>query len=724
MPLKVIFSDLDGTLLDSVDYSFEAARPMLGVIKSSNVPLVLCSSKTRAEIEIYRHRMDNGHPFISENGGGIFIPQNYFTAPFEAIESEGYQLIKLGISYEEIRGRFIRLREKYKAKVRGFGDMTPSEIAILTGLSPEEAILAKQRDFEEPFVFEGEPDKNFLQAIEDDGLHWTQGRIFHIMGKHDKGRAVRLLISLYEMQSGTITSIGLGDSLNDLPMLQTVDYPVLAMHENGSFDARVNINGLIRTKLAGPAGWNEALQHLLSDEYPSFAASAPGRKHENLANIFNAALTAVNPYNAVCNALKLEGSHLYAADTCYDLAKFDRLIVIGAGKASSHMAMAIEKLLGAQIAAGLVITKEDHTAPLKFIEQIEASHPVPNAAGMEGAQRIMQMAKSADEKTLVICLLSGGASALMAAPVSGLELQDKQQVTGLLLKSGATINELNAVRKHLSAIKGGRLAQAAYPAQMVALILSDVIGNPLDVIASGPTAQDNSSFADAMAVIRKYGLEEKIPARAINYLKRGMAEQETETVKASDPCLETTRNVIVGDINLALQAAAEKARQLGYVTEIANTKLQGEARDTARLLAQDARDRLHKLATDNKLCLLYGGETTVTVKGHGKGGRNQELALAFALETSGMEGIVLLSAGTDGGDGPTDAAGAIVDGNTIQSANKLGLDPYQYLNDNDSYSFFRQFDTLSGEQAHFITGPTGTNVMDIQIILIEKLCKP
>lgn len=724
MPIKAIFSDLDGTLLDSTDYSFEAARPMLGVINANNVPLVLCSSKTRAEMETYRNQMGIKHPFISENGGGIFIPAQYFSVPFEAAENEGYQVIKLGISYEEIRGRFIRLREKCGAKVRGFGDMAPGEITALTGLTPEEAILAKQRDFEEPFVFDGEPDNHFLSAIEEDGLCWTQGRIFHIMGNHDKGRAVKLLISLYEKQSGTITSIGLGDSLNDLPMLQAVDYPVLTMHKDGSFDERINITGLIRTKLAGPAGWNEALLQLLSNEYPESNASALVGKYKNLVTIFNAALTAADPYNAVHNALRLTDGHLHVNGACYDLAKFDRIMVIGAGKASSRMALAVENLLGERISAGLVITKEGHTVPLKAIRQIEASHPVPNAAGLEGAQQIMEMAKSADESTFIICLLSGGASALMVSPTDGLNLQDKQQVTGLLLKSGANINELNAVRKHLSAIKGGRLAQAAYPAQMVTLILSDVIGDRLDVIASGPTTQDESSFADAVSIIDKYGLQEKIPARVTEYLQRGLAGNESETVKAKDPCLATTRNIIVAGISLALQAAAEKARLFGYATEIISAELQGEARNAARLLAQDTRNRLNSLPDGSRLCLLYGGETTVTVRGSGKGGRNQELALAFALETQGLEGVTLLSAGTDGGDGPTDAAGAIIDGNTVSLANRFGLDPRQYLNNNDSYSFFQQFDALAGELAHFMTGPTGTNVMDIQIILIEKLCKP
>lgn len=716
----IIFTDLDGTLLDPETYSFKEALPALSLIQQRGIPLILCSSKTRAEMEGYRHRLNNDHPFISENGGGVFIPPGYFSIPVEAKTISGYQVITFGTPYADIRYHFTRLRKRIPVPVRGFADMSAEEVAALTGLSWDEAMLAKQRDFDEPFIFEGVPDQRFLRAIESMDMRWTQGRIFHIMGKHDKGRAANLLKSLYERQYGPVTSIGLGDSLNDLPMLQAVDRPVLVRHEDGSFDTRINIPGMLRTRLSGPAGWNETMLQLLSGEDSGTKVSNPIGQHGNMTGIFNAALIAVDPCNAVHNTVRVEENFLHVADTRYDLAQFNRIMVIGAGKATARMAQAIEKLLGERISSGLIIVKEGHTARLKIIEQVAASHPVPNAAGLEGAQRILKMAQAADEKTLVICLLSGGASALLASPVNGVTLQDKQEATALLLNAGAAIGELNAVRKHLSAVKGGRLAQAVYPAQMVVLILSDVIGDRLDVIASGPTAADESSFADAWSVILKYALQERIPARVSQYLQRGMAGQGAETVKNGDPCLATTRNTIVGGISLALDAAAEKAQQLGFAAEIITAKLQGEARDAARIMAQSTRARLPTLQAGDRLCLLCGGETTVTVRGPGKGGRNQELALAFALEIEGLEGISLLSAGTDGGDGPTNAAGAIVDGNTATRARNFGLDPAQYLNDNDSYSFFRQFDTLSGEQTHLITGPTGTNVMDIQIMLLEK----
>ena len=309
-------------------------------------------------------------------------------------------------------------------------------------------------------------------------------------------------------------------------------------------------------------------------------------------DIFNAALAAVDPYNAVLKAASVEHDHLQVAGANYDLATFERIIVVGAGKATARMALAVESLLGNRIAAGLIVVKEGHTAPLKIIEQVEASHPVPNEAGIAGAQRILNMVRAADEKTLVICLLSGGASALLVAPVEGVTLQDKQEATRLLLNAGASINELNAVRKHLSAVKGGRLAQAAYPAQLVTLIVSDVIGDPLDVIASGPTSPDNSTFADAWAVIEKFGLQEKLPPRVADYLQRGIAGQVPETVKANDPCLNKTRNVIVASIRQALDAAQEIAAQLGFSAKTISDTLQGEARDAARFLAQAARDEL------------------------------------------------------------------------------------------------------------------------------------
>ncbi|MDH4286411.1 MAG: DUF4147 domain-containing protein [Gallionella sp.] len=718
MQKTVIFSDLDGTLLDTKSYSFKDALPALKLVKTRDIPLVLCSSKTRVEIEACRQRMHNLHPFISENGGGIFIPQNYFPASAESKPLGGYRLIVLGTAYVEIRSHFVALREQLGAKVRGFADMTPDEVAELTGLSSDEACLAKQRDFDEPFVFDGSPDEDFLRAIEANGLRWTQGRIFHIMGNHDKGRAVNILMSLYRHQYGGVTSIGLGDSLNDLPMLMSVEHPVLIRHEDGSFDSRIAIPRLLKTLHSGPAGWNEVVLQLLAQEPDGNFSALIDR--QNLADIFNAALAAVDPYNAVLKAAMVGHNQLQVAGAQYDLAAYDRIIVIGAGKATARMALAIESLLGTKIAAGLIVVKDGHKAPLSVIEQVEAAHPVPSEAGIAGAQRILQMVRAADEKTLVICLFSGGASALLVAPATGLTLQDKQDTTGLLLNAGASINELNAVRKHLSSVKGGGLARAAYPAQMVTLILSDVIGDPLDVIASGPTAQDNSTFAEAWAVIMKYGLQGKLPQRAADYLQRGIAGQVPETVKANDPSLGKTHNVIVASICQALAAAKEKAEQLGYASKTISATLQGEARDAARFLAQAARAELAEMQPGERRCLLSGGETTVTVRGTGKGGRNQELALAFALEIEGRHGVSLLSAGTDGGDGPTDAAGAMVDGATASRARHLGINPRAYLDDNNSYVFFQQFDEVSGSRSHFKPGPTGTNVMDIQIVLLNK----
>ncbi|MDD5405152.1 MAG: HAD-IIB family hydrolase, partial [Sulfuricella sp.] len=334
----VIFTDLDGTLLDAARYSFADALPALNVIQARDIPLVLCSSKTRAEIEACRQRMRNHHPFVSENGGGIFIPQGYFSTAFEAATSDGYRLITLGMPYAEVRSHFVLLRERLAARVRGFGDMTVEEVAELTGLSRDDAMLARQRDFDEPFIFDGAPDERFLQAIEDAGLRWTEGRLFHIMGNHDKGRAVERLKTLYAREHGAITSIGLGDSLNDLPMLQAVDRPVLIRHEDGRFDSRIALTGLVKTQSPGPAGWNEAVLQLLrsSDESPRTI----------LSGIFNAALAAVDPRLAVRNAARIENGCLTVAGAAYPLENFSRIVVVGAGKAAAGMAQAIEELLG------------------------------------------------------------------------------------------------------------------------------------------------------------------------------------------------------------------------------------------------------------------------------------------------------------------------------------------------------------------------------------------
>lgn len=439
-----------------------------------------------------------------------------------------------------------------------------------------------------------------------------------------------------------------------------------------------------------------------------------------MLKMFAEALAAVDPYRAVQQAVRVENGRLEAAGEAYDLDRFDRVVVLGAGKAAARMAGAVEEYLGDRVDAGIIVVKYGHTGPLRRIEQIEASHPLPDAAGMRGAERIRRMANAADEKTMIVCVLSGGASALLVLPETGITLEAKQKTTDLLLKAGASIHEVNAVRKHLSLIKGGRLAQAAYPATVLTLILSDVIGNALDVIASGPTAPDPSTFADAAAVIEKYGLGPTLPAEVTARIRRGVEGREPETAKSRDACFVKTRNIIVGSLSPALEAACVVAKEHGFSAEIVTAELQGEAREAARLLAEAAVLRRERLARGGRACLLYGGETTVRVRGKGIGGRNQELALAFAAEIEGIPGISLLSAGTDGTDGPTDAAGAIVDGGTAKRAREAGLEPLDYLERNDSYSFFRRLDSETGQKSHILTGPTGTNVMDIQIICIEK----
>lgn len=458
----------------------------------------------------------------------------------------------------------------------------------------------------------------------------------------------------------------------------------------------------------------------LTEDNSEAGSSVPAHR-QDMVGIFEAALAAVDPFTAVLKAVRVGNGQLFVADVKYDLASFERIIVVGAGKATARMALALETLLGDKISAGLIVVKEGHTAPLMVIDQVEAAHPVPDQAGIAGTQRILGMARAADEKTLVIGLISGGASALLVAPIEGITLQDKQEATRLLLNAGATINELNAVRKHLSAVKGGRLAQAAFPAQLVTLIISDVIGDPLDVIASGPTSPDNSTFAEAWAAIAKYGLQDRLPSRVADYLQRGIAGLVPETVKKNDPCLATTRNVIVASIRQALAAAHESAAQLGFSAKTLSDNLHGEARDAAHLLAQAARSEMAGMKPNERRCLLGGGETTVTVRGTGMGGRNQELALAFALEIEGDQGVSLLSAGTDGSDGPNDAAGAIVDGKTATLSRTLGMDPRRFLDNNDSYTFFQRFDTASGTRSHLKTGPTGTNVMDVQIVILHKI---
>jgi glycerate 2-kinase len=403
----------------------------------------------------------------------------------------------------------------------------------------------------------------------------------------------------------------------------------------------------------------------------------------------------------VLRHVRREGEVLIAGGRRYDLTAVRNVYVIGAGKASARMAVAVERLLGRRITSGLI--NAPNAIKLRRIEISEAGHPIPDRRGVAGAKRIAQMASDAGAGDLVICLISGGASALLPLPAPPVTLAEKQKTTRSLLHSGANIHEINCVRKHLSLIKGGRLARLAYPATLLTLILSDVIGDDPDVVGSGPTAPDLTTFADARAILEKYRIWSKVP-RTVRERVSSAAE---DTPKRGDKIFSKTRNVIVGSNALAVDAAAIEARRLGFHTLVLSTFLEGEAREAARVHAGIAR----KIRTP-PACVISGGETTVTVRGNGLGGRNQEFALAAAIEIADLPGTVILSGGTDGTDGPTDAAGAVADGTTIARAEALGLDAAEFLRNNDSYHYFEAIGDL------IKTGPTGTNVADIQVILV------
>ena len=437
------------------------------------------------------------------------------------------------------------------------------------------------------------------------------------------------------------------------------------------------------------------------------------RAREDVLAIFQAGVKAVDPAQAIKNHLKLEENRLIVGEKTTDLSGFDRISVIGAGKASAAMARAMEKILDERLNSGLVITKHNHSLPLDKVQVIEAGHPLPDEAGFQGARQIIQFLEPMDEKDLVFFLISGGGSALLPFPVEGLTLEDKQNVTKILLEVGANIHEINTLRKHLSRVKGGRLAKVAYPATLISLILSDVIGDDLDSIASGPTVPDHSTFADCMDILDKYQITYQLPSVVVDILKKGTHGEIEDTPKAGDPAFERTKNLIIGSNILAVKAAAEKAGELGYNPLILSTFIEGETKDVARAHAAIAKEILNSgNPIKRPACVISGGETTVTIRGKGKGGRNQEFSLAAAIEIDGVEGTVILSAGTDGTDGPTDAAGAVADGRTVSRARNLGLNPDDYLRDNDSYHFFEALNDL------IITGPTYTNVMDLRLVLI------
>jgi hydroxypyruvate reductase len=446
---------------------------------------------------------------------------------------------------------------------------------------------------------------------------------------------------------------------------------------------------------------------------PSVLTPNPSTRQPILA-VLEAALAAVDPFQATRALLVRDGNILTVAGRRYDLVRYRRLLVVGAGKAGAPMTQAVEAVLGDRISDGLVVVKTGHSAPTHYVEIVEASHPRPDAAGVAAGERILKLAQSAGSDDLVIALLSGGGSALLVAPAPTLTLADVQAMTDALLASGATIHEVNCLRKHCETLKGGQLARAVAPATLITLALSDVVGSPLDVIASGPTVPDATTWADAWAIVRRFDLEEKLPAPILTRLQAGRAGEIADTPKVDDPAFATTQTLIVADNRVAAQAAAARAQTLGYQAMLLTTYLEGEAAQIAKVAVALGREILaHGEPLPPPACLILGGETTVTLgKEPGKGGRNQELALAAAIALAGEQEITLVSLATDGSDGPTDSAGGIADGGTLARGREMGLDAEESLRGHNAYPYLQATHDL------LLTGPTQTHVNDLIFVFI------
>lgn len=438
-----------------------------------------------------------------------------------------------------------------------------------------------------------------------------------------------------------------------------------------------------------------------------------GTRRRQVVEIMQAALEAVDPAGAVRRFVRRDGDLLIVGDSTYDLVDYQNVYVVGAGKADAAMAQAVESILGDRLTKGIVNVKYEHTLPTQRIVLQEAGHPVPDEAGIAGSRQIAEIVETAGSDDLVICLISGGGSALMTLPVEGVTLDDLQALTSALLRAGATIVEINTIRKHLDRLKGGKLARLAAPARVVSLILSDVVGNPLDAIASGPTVPDNSTFGDAWTLLERYDLVDKVPESVVEVIQRGVRGEIPENPVEGDAIFNGIQNVIVASNDLAAEAAQRQADALGLNTLLLSTYVEGEAREVARVLAAIAKEiRGAGRPVAVPACVIVGGETTVTLRGDGKGGRNQEMALAAAIAIGGMENVTIACLATDGTDGPTDASGALADGSTVARARALGLDPWAYLTGNNAYPFFEALDDL------LMTGPTQTNVNDLAFILV------
>ena len=427
-------------------------------------------------------------------------------------------------------------------------------------------------------------------------------------------------------------------------------------------------------------------------------------------DIIDYAIKAVDAYEATKRKVRIENDKLIVGNLIYNLSSIREIYVIGAGKASFSIAQALDEIIGNRIKKGIVIVKRGENRRLKHIEVIEAGHPIPDEAGLEGARKIMQIAKEAKEGDLVFCVITGGASALMPLPAGNISLEDKKKVTELLLTCGATIDEINTVRKHISAIKGGRLAKYIHPAEVINLIVIDEIaGRPW-----GPTVPDTTTFKDAVNVLKKYDLWENVPGSVREHLERGMVDRSLETPKPHDFKDLKIHNIVLADNEIMCEAAKERAEELGFKSLILSTKLEGESREVGVVLASIAKEIEEKGRPVKPPCvLILGGETTVTLTGsYGKGGPSQELVLGASLRIAGSKKVVIASIDTDGTDGPTEIAGGIVDGYTLKRAEEKGIDIFESLKKHNCY------EVLMKLQDAIITGPTGTNVMDLDIVVV------
>jgi len=441
--------------------------------------------------------------------------------------------------------------------------------------------------------------------------------------------------------------------------------------------------------------------------------TALDRKARRLAvRCLESAVNSVDPCRIVRSRVRFKNSILNVDQHVFDLREIRNVYVVGGGKASGSMAVALEQILDDRITSGIVNVPKGDMNRTKIIRLHESSHPIPDESGVAGTRRMLQMVEDADEKDLIICLISGGGSSLMPLPRGKISITDKRTLTDALLKSGATINEINTVRKHVSDFKGGWLAKKAYPATILNLILSDVVGDPLDFIASGPTVPDSTTFNDAIKVLEKYRLWRSAPPSIRKVLADGQKGLIPETPKAGDEAFKKTHNVIVGNNRSASLAACECLREARLNTLLLTATLEGEAREAGIILATIARELFASENPARKPAgIVAGGETTVAVTGKGLGGRNQEIPLAASQKLNGLDGVVIASLTTDGVDGPTDAAGAIADGKTLSRAAESGLTPEHFLSENNSYAFFERLGDL------MFTGPTGTNVNDVSVII-------